>query len=173
VQSTTTTARRRGHTHHDVRHQRRTVDLGRRRTGADGLTDIRDDALPLAAGRAVKWRSALGALPRDRVQTASKVNFLANSVRQVEFRRGHLAGAQETYWEGVDPTAAKRMRLASTHWLRHANGSHADAAGVSLETIRRNLGHSSLQTTSAYIHAEDDRRWRGTSKLGRTRRPVE
>ena len=70
--------------------------------------------------------------------------------------------------EDVDPIAARRLRLASTHWLRHSHGSHADAAGVSLETIRRNLGHSSLQTTSAYIHAEDDRRWRETRRLGRT-----
>ena len=40
--------------------------------GADGLSDLRDDALPPAAARAVKRRSALGSLPRDGVQTSAR-----------------------------------------------------------------------------------------------------
>lgn len=44
---------------------------------------------------------------------------------------------------------------ASTHWLRHSHGSHALARGASLTTVKANLGHKSLQTTSLYLHSED------------------
>lgn len=51
---------------------------------------------------------------------------------------------------------AARLELASAHWLRHSRGSHLAAAGVKLNSIRELLGHSSLTTTSIYLHGEDD-----------------
>jgi integrase/recombinase XerD len=41
----------------------------------------------------------------------------------------------------------------SCHWARHAAASHALDAGAPLSTVRDGLGHSSISTTSAYIHA--------------------
>jgi integrase/recombinase XerD len=41
----------------------------------------------------------------------------------------------------------------SPHWLRHAHASHALDAGAPLSLVRDTLGHASISTTSAYLHA--------------------
>jgi integrase/recombinase XerD len=51
---------------------------------------------------------------------------------------------------GVNPRA-------STHWLRHASGSHGRDAGESLESIQRRLRHKRLDTTLIYVHPEGGR----------------
>ena len=53
---------------------------------------------------------------------------------------------------------AARIRQASAHWLRHTAGSHMANSRVDLRYVRDNLGHESLSTTSAYLHATDDAR---------------
>ncbi|MDR3095459.1 MAG: tyrosine-type recombinase/integrase, partial [Paraburkholderia sp.] len=58
---------------------------------------------------------------------------------------------------------ADELERASAHWLRHTAGSHQADGGVDLRTIRDNLGHVSLNTTSLYLHAEDDARHRETA----------
>lgn len=52
---------------------------------------------------------------------------------------------------------ADKLAAASSHWLRHTMGSRL-ADGVDLRHIRDTFGHSSLTTTSIYLHAEDDAR---------------
>jgi integrase/recombinase XerD len=41
----------------------------------------------------------------------------------------------------------------SPHWLRHAHASHALEAGASIAVVSQTLGHSSISTTSVYLHA--------------------
>lgn len=41
----------------------------------------------------------------------------------------------------------------SPHWLRHAHASHALERGAPLSLVRDTLGHASISTTSAYLHA--------------------
>jgi site-specific recombinase XerD len=53
---------------------------------------------------------------------------------------------------------ADELERASAHWLRHTAGSHQADGGIDLRTIRDNLGHVSLNTTSLYLHAEEDTR---------------
>jgi site-specific recombinase XerD len=43
----------------------------------------------------------------------------------------------------------------SSHWLRHAHATHALAGGCPLEVLRKSLGHTSLDTTSLYLHVGD------------------
>lgn len=62
----------------------------------------------------------------------------------------------------TDAPRAARLRRASTHWLRHTAATHQAEAGNSLHHIQHNLRHSSIATTSIYLHAEEDARHDGT-----------
>ena len=42
-----------------------------------------------------------------------------------------------------------RLRGASTHWLRHTFGTRAIARDVPLDVIQAQMGHASIQTTTA------------------------
>ncbi|MDA8190935.1 MAG: tyrosine-type recombinase/integrase [Gammaproteobacteria bacterium] len=66
--------------------------------------------------------------------------------------------------EAEDPTGAALLRRASTHWLRHTAATHQADAGTDLRFIQKNLRHASLDTTSIYLHAEDDERHRKTTE---------
>lgn len=51
--------------------------------------------------------------------------------------------------------AAGRVGVAgavSPHWLRHAHASHALDNGAPIHLVQATLGHSSVATTSAYLH---------------------
>lgn len=62
---------------------------------------------------------------------------------------------------------ADELDRASAHWLRHTSGSHQADGGVDLRTVRDNLGHVSLNTTSLYLHEEEEKRHRETVKRHR------
>lgn len=52
--------------------------------------------------------------------------------------------------------AAQKAGVASPvspHWLRHAHASHALDHGAPIHLVQATLGHSSVATTSAYLHA--------------------
>lgn len=58
---------------------------------------------------------------------------------------------------------AAKLRTASPHWMRHTHASHALARGAELLTVRDNLRHASIATTSIYLHSEDVKRARQLS----------
>ncbi|XUW93808.1 site-specific integrase (plasmid) [Burkholderia sp. M6-3] len=53
---------------------------------------------------------------------------------------------------------AGKLRRASPHWMRHTHATHALAYGAELTTVRDNLRHASVSTTSIYLHGDDDKR---------------
>lgn len=63
-----------------------------------------------------------------------------------------------------DGAKATRVRRASTHWLRHTAATHQAEDGTPIHHIQQNLRHSSIGTTSIYIHAEEDARHASTTK---------
>jgi Site-specific recombinase XerD len=63
-----------------------------------------------------------------------------------------------------DGAKATRLRRASTHWLRHTAATHQAEDGTPIHHIQQNLRHSSIGTTSIYIHAEEDARHASTTK---------
>jgi site-specific recombinase XerD len=65
---------------------------------------------------------------------------------------------------------ADLLEKASAHWLRHSAGSHMADSKVDLRTVRDNLGHASLTTTSIYLHVDDDRRHQETEEKHRVDR---
>ena len=63
-----------------------------------------------------------------------------------------------------DEIKATRVRRASTHWLRHTAATHQAEDGTPIHHIQQNLRHSSIGTTSIYLHAEEDARHASTTK---------
>jgi integrase/recombinase XerD len=59
----------------------------------------------------------------------------------------------DTVKRGLHVGESVKRSLVSPHWLRHAHASHALRHGAELPLVRDTLGHSSIETTSLYIHA--------------------
>ena len=73
----------------------------------------------------------------------------------------------------VSPTTADKLRRATTHWMRHTHATRPLDGGAELKTVRDNLRHASIATTSVYLHGDDVRpsRWlgvRGASEVARS-----
>lgn len=62
--------------------------------------------------------------------------------------------------EAERPATAEKLRKASPHWLRHTHATHALARGAELTTVRDNLRHASVSTTSLYLHGDSIKRAR-------------
>lgn len=64
---------------------------------------------------------------------------------------------------------AEKLRRASPHWMRHSHASHALAHGADLTSVRDNLRHASIATTSMYLHGDDLKRDRQIAEAFRSR----
>jgi len=60
---------------------------------------------------------------------------------------------------------AERLRQASPHWMRHTHASHALSKGADLMSVRDNLRHASIATTSIYLRSEEVKRARQMSEV--------
>jgi site-specific recombinase XerD len=56
------------------------------------------------------------------------------------------------------PATADKLRRATPHWMRHTHATHALDGGAELKSVRDNLRHASIATTSVYLHGDDVRR---------------
>jgi site-specific recombinase XerD len=65
--------------------------------------------------------------------------------------------------EVIEPrnaSLAEKLRRASPHWMRHSHATRALENGADLTTVRDNLRHASIATTSVYLHGDDVKRSR-------------
>lgn len=83
-------------------------------------------------------------------------------------KRFFLLAAHET--EADHPPLAAKLRDASTHWMRHTHATHALSRGAELTTVRDNLRHASVSTTSIYLHSEEVKRARQIGEAFGTRK---
>lgn len=58
------------------------------------------------------------------------------------------------------PATVDKLQRASPHWMRHTHASHSLARGAELTSVRDNLRHASLSTTSIYLHGDEVKRAR-------------
>lgn len=65
---------------------------------------------------------------------------------------------------------AAKFAGISAHWLRHSYGTAMADAHADLRSIQLNLGHSSIQSTTIYLHTEDAMRHADTQGLRLSRR---
>lgn len=97
---------------------------------------------------ASKWRPdtpLVAQLDREEGITAARLWSILNRFF------GHAARTIEV----ETPSTAEKLLRASTHWMRHTHATHALAHGVELVSVRDNLRHASVQTTSVYLHADE------------------
>ncbi|WP_368622186.1 phage integrase family protein [Paraburkholderia sp. BR13444] len=103
----------------------------------------------------VRWRPetpVIGSLEAD-----SKASI--SSVRLWSVLRRFFLLAAETI-EADHPPLAEKLRRASPHWMRHTHATHALGRGAELTTVRDNLRHASVSTTSIYLHSDEVKRAR-------------
>ena len=55
-----------------------------------------------------------------------------------------------------DPIKANKLVQVSTHWFRHTGLTHQLDSGIDLRYVNKNARHSKMETTSIYLHTEDD-----------------
>jgi site-specific recombinase XerD len=56
------------------------------------------------------------------------------------------------------PALAGKLLRASPHWMRHTHTTLELDHGTELTTVRDNLRHASISTTSLYLHGDDAKR---------------
>ena len=49
---------------------------------------------------------------------------------------------------------SEKLATASPHWMRHTHATHSLERGADLTTVRDNLRHASISTTSKYLHGD-------------------
>jgi site-specific recombinase XerD len=96
------------------------------------------------------WLSIIGSLEQDSAAGIS-------GVRLWEITRRSFAKAAEVI-KADNPVLAEKLRRASPHWTRHTHATHALARGAELTTVRDNLRHASIATTSIYLHSDEVKR---------------
>ena len=89
------------------------------------------------------------------LQTESKAGITTSRLWSI-LRRFFRTVADQI--EEDSPALAGSLRQASTHWMRHTHATHALAKGAELTTVRDNLRHASIATTSIYLHGDDVKR---------------
>ncbi len=107
--------------------------------------------LPLSPSKWEPSTPLLARLGEEDVDVALKPNRLWSIVhRFFETAAGVL--------EAQNPALAEKLRRASPHWMRHTHATHALERGAELTTVRDNLRHASISTTSTYLHSDDAKR---------------
>lgn len=109
------------------------------------------------------YREAFG-LPRDiPAKDPTPLLLAANS----KLKRAHTSTVLKAIIEIMSRAAdlaiqreqfelIDRLAQATTHWLRHSCFSHLAKATGDLVMIKSLAGHSKMETTSRYLHTEDD-----------------
>lgn len=102
----------------------------------------------------------------DTPLVANLVNDVAGGISSVRLwvvlRRFFLQAADLI--EADHSGLADKLRHASAHWMRHTHATYALAHGAELTTVRDNLRHASVSTTSIYLHGDDEKRARQIAK---------
>ncbi|WP_371435880.1 phage integrase family protein [Polaromonas sp.] len=113
--------------------------------------------LPVTPARWEPATALIGSIEGDEASMGSKSGISAARLWQV-MKRFFMQVAKVI--EAENPATADKLRRSSPHWMRHTHATHALARGAELTTVRDNLRHASIQTTSIYLHGDEVKRAR-------------
>ena len=97
------------------------------------------------------------------------VRRLSNLVEDAFRKAAHWL---ESTSEKENREHADRLKLASSHWLRHTYGTSMVDSGMPLTDVRDNLGHASVATTEIYLHDDQRERHRRSRAHGLSKNRV-
>ncbi|WP_457334951.1 phage integrase family protein [Rhizobacter sp. P5_C2] len=119
-------------------------------------------SVPLFAVAALERYLAARGLPVTRVRWDPTTPLVPNleeagvgitaSRLRVMLQRFFCQVAEQMH--AASPVTSEKLRRATPHWMRHTHASHALANGAELTTVRDNLRHASVSTTSVYLHTD-------------------
>jgi integrase/recombinase XerD len=104
-------------------------------------------------GKGKKTRTIRLELPTWTALLAARGSSAAEAPIFKSRKGGHLDESQVLR---IVKAAARRAGVTdavSPHWLRHCHASHALDEGAPIHLVQQTLGHSSVATTSRYLHA--------------------
>ncbi|MBB3262092.1 site-specific recombinase XerD [Paraburkholderia bannensis] len=105
------------------------------------------------------WRPETPVIGNLEADSAGAAGTSISSVRLwMVMRRFFLLAAKAI--EADHAPLAEKLRRASPHWMRHTHATHALGRGAELTTVRDNLRHASVSTTSIYLHSDEVKRAR-------------
>ena len=113
--------------------------------------------LPVTPARWEPATALIGSIEEDEASMGSKSGISAARLWHV-MKRFFTQVAKVI--EAENPATADKLKRASPHWMRHTHATHALARGAELTTVRDNLRHASIQTTSIYLHGDEVKRAR-------------
>ena len=124
----------------------------RQRTGKDGVISVLGKGSRRRSIRITPevWKELMSIRPPD--AAAEDPVFLSDAGWKHPLSRVTITN--------IVRAAAKAAGLeqhVSAHWMRHGHATHAMDAGAPLALISSTLGHSSLATTSRYLHVNPNK----------------
>ena len=110
-----------------------------------------------------QWRKVLGLTPQPLFQEDTPLLRSLNGQRSISdnqlyrlIRTTFKQAADVLEQEGGEPANVMALRHATPHWLRHTAITHQAQAGISLRYLAESARHARLETTSRYLHNEDE-----------------
>ena len=126
-----------------------------------------DVAVPLSALGALERYLAQRGLPTTRARWSSATPLVPSLDGEGGLTPSRLWAIMRRFFDhaaealaGASPSTSEKLRRATPHWMRHTHASHALGAGADLTTVRDNLRHASLATSSIYLHTDQVKRAR-------------
>ncbi|AVA33665.1 phage integrase family protein [Cupriavidus metallidurans] len=122
-------------------------------------------ALPPLARHALDQYLAQRGLPVTPAHWKPDMPLLANLQGTVAITTPRLRDVLRRFFrlaadaiETDHPALAEKLDRATPHWMRHTHATQALAQGATLTTVRDNLRHASITTTSTYLHDDEMQR---------------
>lgn len=111
-----------------------------------------------------QWRQALGFRePPDQLEAEAPVLRALDGQRGLGhnqlyrlIRATFQQAAQALEDNGGAPEHVTALNQATPHWLRHTSITHQAQSGISLRHLAESARHARLDTTSRYLHTEDN-----------------